>query len=86
MNEFTIEAQKIPGPERHEFIMKSFANLNPDESLVVLNSHDPKPLIEGMKTTFGKLFDFIYLEQGPVDWRVRFTKKKSDTCCGFCGG
>lgn len=85
MAEFIIEAQSIPGPERHEFILKSFANLNPEETLVVVNTHDPRPLIAQMSSTFGKLLQHDYIEQGPEVWKVRFTRKKSEGCCGFCG-
>lgn len=84
MSEFTIEAQSIPAPDRHEFILKSFANLNPEETLLIVNNHDPRPLVEQMKSVFGKLLEYNYVESGPNVWKVRFVRKKSEGCCGFC--
>lgn len=86
MNDFVIEAQKIPGPERHNFIFKSFDNLEGGESLVIVNSHDPVPLLNQFLERRADAFVHEYLEKGPSCWRLRLTKKKKEGCCGFCGG
>jgi uncharacterized protein (DUF2249 family) len=86
MNDFVIEAQKIPGHERHAFIFKSFDNLAAGESLVIVNNHDPVPLLNQFRQHRPDAFVHEYLEEGPTCWRLRLTKKKSEGCCGFCGG
>lgn len=86
MTDFVIEAQKIPAPERHAYIFQSFDNLEGGESLVIINTHDPIPLLRQFDTLKQDQFDSEYLEKGPTQWQIRITKKKKEGCCGFCGG
>jgi len=85
MKEFVIEAQKIPPQERHQFIFKSFDNLEGGEALVVINTHDPLALIRQMQEHRPNQLSYDYIERGPKEWRVRFVKIKKEGCCGFCG-
>lgn len=84
MNDFIIEAQKIPGPQRHQYIFNCFENLGGGESLVVVNTHDPVPLLRQFHELKGGEFQHEYLEQGPSQWRLKITKNKKEGCCGFC--
>ncbi|MNL19749.1 hypothetical protein D3C87_1409660 [compost metagenome] len=86
MNDLIIEAQKIPGSERHAFIFQSFDNLEGGESLVIVNTHDPVPLLNQFQERRTDAFTYAYLESGPTRWRVRLTKNNKEGCCGFCGG
>lgn len=85
MNDFVIEAQKIPAPERHSYIFKCFDNLEAGESLLIINSHDPIPLLRQFNDLRPGDFDHLYLDEGPAIWKVRITKRKKEGCCGFCG-
>lgn len=85
MKEFTIEAQKIPAQDRHAFIFQSFDNLQGGEAILIVNNHNPLPLLQQFQETRPELFSHEYLEQGPKEWRLRITKIKKDGCCGFCG-
>ncbi|MBS1970890.1 MAG: DUF2249 domain-containing protein [Bdellovibrionales bacterium] len=85
MKEFIIEAQTIPPRERHGFIFQSFDNLEGGDSLVIVNNHDPIPLLRQFQEVRPEQFAFEYLEQGPKTWRLRLTKKAKEGCCGFCG-
>lgn len=84
MKEFVIEAQKIDASQRHSFIFESFDNLEGGESLVIVNNHDPKPLLRQFGEIRPDQFVDEYLEKGPTVWKLRLTKKKNEGCCGFC--
>ena len=85
MKEFIIEAQKIPGPERHGFIFQSYENLEGGQALVIVNNHDPVPLLRQFEQKHANQFSHEYLEKGPHVWRLRITKLKKEGCCGVCG-
>ena len=40
----TIDVREIPPFERHATIHDRFADLDPGETLVIVNDHEPKPL------------------------------------------
>lgn len=86
MSDLVIEAQQIPGPERHSYIFHCFDNLDGGESLLIVNTHDPVPLLRQLHELRKDEFKHEYLEQGPQQWKVRITKSKKEGCCGFCGG
>lgn len=85
MKEFIIEAQSIPPAQRHAFIFQSFDNLEGGDSLVIVNNHDPIPLLRQFQEARPEKFAFEYIEQGPKVWRLRLIKKAKEGCCGFCG-
>lgn len=84
MNEFVIEAQKIDSKSRHAFIFESFDNLEGGDCIVIINSHDPLPLLRQFNETRPNQFVEEYLEKGPETWKLRLTKRKKEGCCGFC--
>lgn len=84
MKEFVIEAQTIEPALRHAFIFQSFDNLAGGESLVIVNTHDPIPLLRQFRESRPEQFVDEYLERGPLVWKLRLTKKKKEGCCGFC--
>lgn len=84
MKEFVIEAQKIEPAHRHSYIFESFDNLEGGESIVIVNNHDPVPLLRQFGEFRPNQFVDEYLEKGPVTWKLRLTKKKKEGCCGFC--
>lgn len=85
MNDVIIEAQKIPGPVRHATIFKSFDELQEGSSLVIVNNHDPLPLLNQFGEQRADQFTQEYLVQGPTEWQVKITKIKKEGCCGCCG-
>ncbi|WP_373999126.1 DUF2249 domain-containing protein [Bdellovibrio bacteriovorus] len=86
MKEFVIEAQKIPPQQRHSHIFETFDNLEAGESIVIVNNHDPVPLLRHFEENRQEQFQSEYLEKGPEVWKLRLTKLKKEGCCGFCGG
>lgn len=84
MSEETIEVHAIPKAQRHMEIFKKFDELKAGDSMMIVNDHDPVPLlIEFVRTRAGQ-FVHEYVEQGPKYWSVRITRK-GEGCCGFCG-
>lgn len=84
MADFVIEAQTIPGPQRHAYIFDCFDKLGGGESLVIVNTHDPVPLLRQFSEMKVGQFKHEYLERGPDQWRLKITKNKKEGCCGFC--
>lgn len=84
--EITIDVQTIVPAERHGFIFKNFDSLAEGESLIVVNDHDPRPLLRQFQEMRPEQFKDEYLEAGPKVWRVKITRTKKEGCCGFCGG
>ena len=62
---------------KHPTIFARFDELVSGESLTIHNDHDPKPLYYQMLGERGNIFTWEYLEQGPVLFRIKITKKLS---------
>ncbi len=60
---------------KHPTIFNRFDELAEGENLVIHNDHDPKPLYYQMMGERGNVFTWQYLEEGPVWWKVRITKR-----------
>ncbi|MBX3041755.1 MAG: DUF2249 domain-containing protein [Bdellovibrionaceae bacterium] len=76
---------------RHALIFSMFEGLVGGESFVLLNDHDPVPLRRQFEALGLPNLEWQYLESGPRTWRVKIEKtdpqgKKSEGCCGICGG
>lgn len=85
MTDLTINAQTIPAPERHATIFNAFDSLEGGEALIIVNNHDPRPLLNKFSEERPDQFSEEYLTEGPSEWKVRLTKKKKEGCCGCCG-
>jgi len=70
LNVPTLEPQK-----KHPTIFLRFDELQPTETLTIINDHDPKPLYYHLMSERGNIFDWEYVENGPQQWIVRITKK-----------
>ena len=75
----TIDVRAITPRDRHPLIFGTFANLAPDEALLLVNDHDPKPLFYQFQAEHGGEFSWQYLEEGPEVWKVRIGR--TATCC-----
>ena len=84
MKDILIEAQLIPANERHGFIFSTFDALEVGDSITILNNHDPKPLLMQFDESRPSLFSSEYLVSGPIEWKVKLTKKMKEGCCGCC--
>jgi regulator of cell morphogenesis and NO signaling len=62
---------------KHPTIFVRFDELNPGESLIIHNDHDPKPLYYQLLGERGNIFNWEYLKEGPQWWKVKISKKLS---------
>ncbi|GIV28317.1 MAG: hypothetical protein KatS3mg027_2131 [Bacteroidia bacterium] len=69
-----LDVRLLPPREKHPTIFSKFDSLKNGESMIILNDHDPKPLYYQMLAERGNIFEWEYLEEGPVEWRVKITK------------
>ncbi|MAT99507.1 MAG: hemerythrin [Anaerolineaceae bacterium] len=74
-NETVLDIRTIPPMQRHPLIFDQFEALKTDESFVLVNDHDPKPLYYQFQAERTDQFTWEYLEQGPQAWRVRIGRR-----------
>ncbi len=72
VNEFDL--RPYPPQQRHEMFYEAFADIKAGEAFVFTNDHDPRPLYYQMEAESKEPFRWEYLEQGPVEWKVRVVK------------
>ncbi len=70
----TLDLRTMPPPERHRKIFETWSRLASGETLKIINDHDPKPLYYQFEAEQKGLFEWAYLEEGPVDWMVTIKK------------
>jgi len=66
-----LDVRSEPPARRHELIFDTYHALQPGESFVLVNDHDPKPLWYQFEAEYKDAYAWDYLEQGPDVWRVR---------------
>ncbi len=71
--ENSIDVRVIEPINKHKRIFERFDELGLGESLLIINDHDPKPLYYQLLAERGNVFEWAYLENGPVEWRVSIT-------------
>ena len=70
-----LDVRVIPPREKHPTIFQTFDALQPGESFVLVNDHDPFPLRYQFEAERAGSFAWDYLEQGPQVWRVQIAKR-----------
>ena len=70
----TLDVRVIPPREKHPTIFHTFGALEPGESFVLVNDHDPKTLRYQFEAEHAGEFGWEYLEQGPATWRVEISR------------
>ncbi len=69
-----LDVRQTPPAQRHPLIFNTFESLEPGQSFVLVNDHDPKPLYYQFQAERTGQFEWNYLEQGPEVWRVSIKK------------
>lgn len=72
--ERVLDVRPIPPREKHPAIFRTFAELQPGESFVLVNDHDPKPLRYQFEYEHAGEFGWEYKEAGPVVWAVQISR------------
>ena len=70
-----LDLRILPHGQRHEIIFAKLRALAADETLVIVNDHDPKPLRYQTEAMWpdGR-FEWTYRAAGPEVWRVAITR------------
>lgn len=66
-----IDVRPLPPAQRHGLIFDTYESLQPGESFLLVNDHDPKPLYYQFRFEKEGQFTWEYIEQGPQTWQVR---------------
>ena len=76
MSEFaaTVNATEYPPQLKHKVIFETFGKLNPNESMLLVNDHDPVPLRFQFESMHRGKFTWDYIEQGPATFQVKIGK------------
>lgn len=69
-----VDVRQTPPAQRHPMIFGTFEGLQPGQSFVLVNDHDPKPLYYQFQAERTGQFEWNYLESGPTVWRVQIRK------------
>ena len=75
--ELELDVRVIAPRDRHELIFDTYASLLPNETFILINDHDPKPLYYQFSAEHPGQFTWDYLEKGPEIWRVRIGTKET---------
>ncbi len=74
----TLDVTQIEPRHKHPTIFKHFDELEPGESFIIENDHDPKPLYYELIAERGPIFTWEYLEKGPELYLVQIAKNPAE--------
>jgi len=60
--------------ERHELLIGLFRDLPVDDQLIFINDHDPLPLFYELRSIFGDVVGWEYMNRGGREWKVKVTR------------
>jgi uncharacterized protein (DUF2249 family) len=69
-----LDVRVIPPREKHPTIFRTFEALRPGEQFVLVNDHNPKPLLYEFRAERPGGFTWTPLEEGPEVWRIAIGK------------
>lgn len=72
-----LDVREMVPKDRHSTIFATFRDLAPGASFVLVNDHEPKPLLYQFQAEHDGEFEWWPLEQGPQAWRVRIVKRET---------
>jgi len=72
----TLDLREIPVIERHPKIFDAWEALGAEETLRIINDHDPKPLHYQFEGEYKDAYRWEYVTKGPDEWVVDITKLK----------
>lgn len=74
-----LDVRAIPPPKRHPgIIFDAFDALGPGEAFVLVNDHDPKPLLLRFQAERPGRFEWSVLEAGPERFRVELRRRTAE--------
>lgn len=64
--------------QKHAMIFHIFDQLEPGQTFIIHNDHDPKPVYYQLQAQRGDIFSWEYLLEGPQWWDIRVTRKDDE--------
>lgn len=71
----TLDIRPVPVREKHPTIFRTFDEMEPGKTLLLINGHDPKLLYYQFMAERAGQFEWNYVESGPQVWKVEIGKK-----------
>ncbi|MDO8358745.1 MAG: DUF2249 domain-containing protein [Devosia sp.] len=69
-----IDVRAVAPRLRHPLIFSTFEGLGGGESLLLVNDHDPRPLLYQFSAEYPGTFEWTYEQAGPDVWQVRIDR------------
>jgi uncharacterized protein (DUF2249 family) len=69
-----LVVSSLPKIIRHGAIIGGLTSMKPGQQLVLVVNHDPLPLLTQLNRVAPESFDLTYLERGPENFRLQFTR------------
>jgi len=86
----TIDVRHLAPPDRHAAVFAAFRALALDDTIEVVDAHDPQPLYHRFRVEVPGGFSWVCTHGGPDVWRVNVRKLArahgAGECCGVCSG
>lgn len=73
-----LNVNELEPRRKHAAVFERFDQLTPGDSFTLVVNHDPKPLFYQLQADRGDIFNWDYLESGPVDWKIKITRKEDE--------
>ena len=73
-----LDVRPLPPPQRHSEISSTFNALEADEAFVLVNDHDPKPLLYQFQAEHPGAFEWSVLEAGPERFRIEIRRRTGE--------
>jgi uncharacterized protein (DUF2249 family) len=70
----SLDVRTIQPRDRHPQIFARFDALQPGESFILVNDHDPRPLWYQFNAERSDQFTWTPLEQGPDVWQIEIKR------------
>lgn len=75
-----MDVRQLAPAQRHQQIFARIAQLEPGETFVLANDHDPKPLRYQLDAEEPGQITWEYLAEGPEVWRVQIGRVAGHCC------
>ena len=73
-----LDVRELIPAQRHVIIFEKYNALEPGQSYILVNDHDPKPLYYQFAAEHEGQFTWQYLEEGPTTWRVEIGRPEAN--------
>ena len=69
-----LDVRALPPPERHRKIFELFDSLVENDSFVLVNDHDPRPIFHQLRMERAGTVQWVPISEGPEVWRIEIAR------------